>query len=393
MTSCVVSKKAKLFAGGSVQSNDFHKVVPYISAGSLMILEVEVNGVKAKFLYDTGAPNVISPELASKLNLKAKTTVNVKDSGGKKEQQECVIIDSLSLDGVQFYEMGAVVVNLAANDVLACMDIDGVFGANAMRQAYWELDFDMKNISFSNNISSLTDTAEFSILKFRTKNTGTPIVDMSLNGKEITNVTFDTGSNGHLKLPKGEFYETTQINKPSNFASAKGSTSYGVYGVAKSDTSFYRVIDTVKVANSIDILDLVIEFQGSSKLFGTKLMRNYEMILDWNSNNIYFKSKKENDYNEFSNFGFGLNFDNNKMFVGSLFFNSRAIEKLELGDQIIEINADNVEDIPDEYFCSMMFKNFLHTKYGSNLKLKIKRGEEILLVELNEEVRISLNAE
>ncbi len=386
--SCAPMKRSKLFKSGEVQQAEFSKTISCQTVGNLMIVDVIVNGQPAKFLFDTGAPNVISPELAAELNLKTETSVKVNDSGGNRETQECVMIDTLTLGGVNFMNLGAVVVNLQANDVIGCMKIDGIFGANSMRQAFWELDFENKNIRFTNNISNLSDTSEFSKLSFVPANSGTPRVTLSLDNVQIEKVTFDTGSGGHLKVPKSDFKKLKAKRNELKYISSIGTTSYGVYGLAKSDTTFYSLIDSVRIGSAVIEENMVVSFHNTSKLLGVRWMDNYKIILDWNSNAIYMKESTPYAYNSLDNFGFGLNFKDKGIFVGSLFFQSEAQNKLQIGDQILAVNGENFEKLPEEEYCAAMFDVSLSEKYGDEIEVKIKRGEEVSTVTLKKESRL-----
>ena len=56
----------------------------------LIILEVEMGGEPRRFLFDTGAPMVVSEELAEEFDMKVITKSYVKDSNGERKRQDYV---------------------------------------------------------------------------------------------------------------------------------------------------------------------------------------------------------------------------------------------------------------------------------------------------------------
>jgi len=376
----------KLLSGGSVATGDFFETVPYENVGQLAILNVEINGVKARFLFDSGAPNVISPELAAKLNLKTASSTKVLDSGGNKGTQDIVVLDSAKVGKIYFFNTAAIVQDLRSNDALSCMNIDGIIGANLMKEAYWEIDFQAKNLKFSNKITNLTDTAKMAILPFKTQISGTPMVDLRLNGTLIKNMIFDTGSNGDITVPNSEVKKIPFTAKEKPMVSIYGSTSYGVYGASPMDTVYFRKIDSLQIGNNLHLNNKVVNFRGDTKIIGMHLFENYTVIMDWNSKQIYFKEVKPYVYDEVSHFGFGLAIDKNLASVGNLILKSDADGKLRIGDRILTINGDDLENANETFFCPFIYDDQIRKAYGDSLKLKVKRGEEIFEIEVAKEL-------
>jgi hypothetical protein len=71
LAGCQSSKIYKLMQEGSVEQEQFYASVPFEFRAGIPVMQVEVNGEKGWFLFDTGAPNVISKKFAARLNLQA----------------------------------------------------------------------------------------------------------------------------------------------------------------------------------------------------------------------------------------------------------------------------------------------------------------------------------
>lgn len=376
-------KTARLLKKGEVEQQEFYKTLSFQTVGSLMVFEVEVNGVPARFLFDSGAPNVISPALYEKLKLKAVSSTTVKDSGGNKEKQEFVLLDSMSMGGVKFYNTLAAVVSLNSNDALACLNIDGIFGANAMRLAFWEMNSQKKEMTITNDISKLGDLSGMQVMNFTPKNSGSPKVEVSLNGLPVGYVTFDTGSNGHLDVPKSFAKLVPKTSQEKSTLTEVGATSFGVFGLGQGDTTFYRVIDTVRLGGSFELKTKIVEFRGNANLLGMKVLENYRVIFDWQSNKIYLEEQVPYLFQTMKSYGFGYVLQNNELTVGSVYLGSAADGKLQIGDRILEMGTTNLEGKNEVFFCPFMFEKKDSDYFGERVMMKIKRGESIMEVELD----------
>lgn len=92
--------QSKLFKKGIVQK-DIYFELPFEVFHGHIIVQAEVQGATQRFLFDTGAPNLISRKfLSDKMPAK---TLKVTDSQNQKGKMALGIIDSLTLGGVNFY--------------------------------------------------------------------------------------------------------------------------------------------------------------------------------------------------------------------------------------------------------------------------------------------------
>src|SRR5690554_2731746 len=62
---------SKIYNSGSITSSNYYSEVIYETRLDLIILPVQIRGETYQFLFDTGAPNVISNELSEILQVKA----------------------------------------------------------------------------------------------------------------------------------------------------------------------------------------------------------------------------------------------------------------------------------------------------------------------------------
>jgi len=380
---CQALKVNRLMSGGEAQQESFYVTVPIEFRVGVPIIEAEVNGVKGQFLFDTGAPIVISQEFAEKLNLKAKAKGGVRDSGGNYQAKQVYLeIDSINVGGVCFKNMGAVVQNLQSSDIFKCLDFDGIVGANLMRQAYWKINYTEETLSFSSDLSDLDLDSTYSSTNFSTLFTGTPSLHLHLNEIRVQKILFDTGSNKGFSLPLRylrQMEDSATVESTWEF----GSTSYGVGGKDQADTIFHAVVDTLQLG-SLLFPNTIAAFDKHSYTIGNDFLRHYDVILDWESNKIHMREVSAFNYTELKTLGFGVDLTNGQIRVGSIFAGSQAEEKLKKDDQIIRIDEYNFDPAPEGLICQLVNNRELQFTDRDSIDITVKRGEEKLNFKLEQ---------
>ena len=286
----------------------------------------------------------------------------------------------MNIGSVNFINTGAIIQDLNSSDIMECINLDGIIGANLMKESFWKINYENQTITLTNDISKLGILDEYKSLKFKAKISSTPLVNLSINGIEIKNITFDTGSNGQITLSQNIYHE---LKKDSllNSTFIKGSTTYGINGKAKSDTTYFAKIKNFRIGE-ISLNNKILKFRKHSDIIGTGFLKNFNVILDWKNKKIYLKKVKNYDYNSIRDFGFNPDLIDNKLFVGAIFNNSDSDGKLEIGDEILEINKTNFEKFSKLDFCELINNRKWEYEKSEKIKMKIKRGEEILIFEI-----------
>ena len=77
------AQKVRFNKGRSVQKN-YYTEVTYKELKSKLIIPVQIEGETYQFLFDTGAPNLISHFLKNQIKTKELNSVNVKDANDSK---------------------------------------------------------------------------------------------------------------------------------------------------------------------------------------------------------------------------------------------------------------------------------------------------------------------
>lgn len=243
----------------------------------VIFVPVTIEGETYRFLFDSGAPNVVSKELREKLNMKVLKRNPIRDSQGKTRHQNYVRVPSLELGGQVFEDFVAVESDLRFSPILNCLNFDGIIGANLMRKRFWEM-----NIADSTLIMSATKdnwdlkTKPIYRMPFTTKSTGTPVVQLGIKGKKVKGITFDTGSSGILSLPRSTY---DGLSPDSLVQKSYGFLSGGLFGSAL-DTAEEHVLP-FDFPDSTYYFPVEFESAKSAGLLGMRFMRHFKIFMDW----------------------------------------------------------------------------------------------------------------
>lgn len=377
LLTCSSSKTYQLMTSGSVENENFFEIIPFNYDAQLPIIEAEINGQSGRFLFDTGAPNVISREFAEKQKIKTLAYGTINDSGGHSlSKQSYVNLEKIALGNLVFKNTGAVIQDLGNSEVMKCLNLDGIIGSNLMRKALWKIDYKNKQISITDDLDNFNITKDYITISFKEKTQGTPLIDLNLDNVEVSNLTFDTGSNGDISLPT-KALKVLQKQKEVKSTYSVGSTSYGVGGKAKTDTLFYGIIDHLKIGNAT-INNKILEFSTHDDNIGNNYFENYDVILDWQNQKIYMLQLREYDYNSIENFGFGIDWQSDGLHVGSIYNNSDTKNKLKVGDKILSINEIRFEHLSNSDICDMFKQSDWGYKALEKIEVVIQRDEKIL---------------
>ena len=377
---------------GEVSTSNFIEYITFDYGAKVIVVEAIVNGHKGRFLFDTGAPNVISKEFAQNLKLEKLASGSVGDSGGNTlDNQSFVKIEDITIGTVSFKNTGAIIQDLGTSQVMKCLDLDGIIGANLMRNAFWKIDYRNRKIGFTDDLKHFNLTSDYLAIDFRDKTQGTPLIDLDINGVKVKNITFDTGSNGQISIPK-KALQVLQQKRAVTSTYAVGATTYGVGGKAKTDTLFYGIIDTIKLGNLI-LENKIIEFGTHSDNIGNKYFENYDLVLDWKNEKIYMLELQEYQYNSLEGFGFGVDWREDGVYIGALHNNSDAKTLLQIGDKIVKINTQDFLSIPNQDICKMFKENDWEYKKVDNIQITIIREGKKLEFDLEKKQLLPVNNE
>ncbi|KQK25579.1 hypothetical protein AR438_08205 [Chryseobacterium aquaticum] len=356
----------KFYEGGEVfLKNDIEKVT-LTFANELPLIKVGINGKTYQFLFDTGAPTVISSAVYEELNLKKKHKSSVRDSQKNKQQQIFTELPEMTVDQMVFKNIGAVVVDLQGPE-FGCLKIDGILGANQMSKLFWRINYSENMLEATKDLNKFPTKDYETVFTFTSRSQKTPILSAEILGKKM-NMTFDTGFTGAIKISENNFdHQNAKVKSVETY----GANSVGAFGTGKPQSSYYFKADDVMFAGQKFNNEIVMT--GNSNLLGNEFLKNFTFIIDWENNKIYIHRIKTVPV-KLESYGFAYRFIDNKAKV-VLVFREKNIP-LEIDDEILSINDTSFENLNKELSCQYLLQRV--EKSTDFIDVKVKRGDQIL---------------
>ena len=353
---CSSSKVYQLMSGGQVVNQNYKAIVPFEMRMGLIIVKVKIEGEEYDFLFDTGAPNVVSYELSEKLQLKPVGKTYTRGSQGQRNKVDYANLQKITIGEISYTETTAAIMNLKKAVVLDCMELDGILGANVMRNSIWQINYQKQQLTLTNSTDSLSFSNHLDTIPFIPQHTGTPKIKIQVGPVIQSGITIDTGASGHIDLNYNTYKKTkTRLpNMPKT--TGYGSSSSGIYGIGEPDTLVYFKPDSIQIGTVQLQNQICYASMGrTSSTLGTRFLENYIITLDWGRNQMVLDSVSKYDNSELKHLGFKPKFIDNSLRVGFLFTESHTgSNQMQLDDHILKIDSNDFTVITQQDFCELI---------------------------------------
>ena len=287
LNSCSISKAAKYLKEGKTDQENFKVTFPFETRNGWIIVPVEIENKNYKFILDTGTPTLVSKELAESLNMKAIDSVNASDVYNKAQKNKYTRIENIKIGTLDFVGTTALINDFNATPIWSSLNVDGFIGSNLMQHAVWDIDFNQKKITITDDESKLGLPENIIENKMFIGIAGLPSIACRVNGEKIWNFPVDLGYNGEIVIPFSEFEKQIKNGQISDFKKSNTQGVIGVYGKQNTTRESYTgIISEIEFGNSTIKNEKVYSEQYLEKRFGLDFFRDYRVILNWNSKKI-----------------------------------------------------------------------------------------------------------
>jgi len=374
LSACSLIKTISRLKSGEVAQKSFVKEIPFTEIDNIIIFEARVNGSAKpyRFIFDTGAPNVITPALAKELGLISGGEIKVSDSGEKKENLGNVMLDSVSIAGITFAKTLAFISDINKQPEIACFGADGIIGANLMRKAHWRIDYARKRITFTDELQKLSIPAGAVRVPFTPDTQGTPFITYTA-GEVKGDLAIDTGKNSeYISFSKKKEPPFTGLSIVK-----EGRASVGAFG-ARNDTTYFRRAKEVK-SGPWELGDIVyMTSEKSRPLLGSGFLSRTcnSFVLDWKNNLLHLDLKNEIPAQTFQTQGAGISAAEGKWFVANITYpeGKRSEVPVNVGEEVKAIDGKAVSAMD---YCAWAAGANDYIKTMNKMRLRILRdGKE-----------------
>lgn len=375
-------KTVGLINGTQIEQRHFFEEISFKEENGKIILPVEIQNNVYDFLFDTGAIAVIDNEVLKNLKSQKVTSQKVKDYVGKKSKLNYHKLEQVSIQNIHFRLAGVVGADFGLIKSKDCSGISGIIGANWMKKALWQIDFQQQKLRFTSRIDSLQIPANSDTIRFIPNLQGTPAFKFSTSNGMQKDMILDTGSPGNLSMPANGFSKEER-----NAALLKRfGLTYGIFG-SSLDSTFFIQLPTASIGHKLELSNPIVAMETSINkgVMGTAFLQNYLVTIDWQRQYIIFSPISSPEKKKVNNYGFGIELVNDKLIVSSVYKNALNQDQgLEYNDQILMINQRDLRQATQSDYCDLRLngKNgqddeaFIWVKVlrnGAELDFKVER--------------------
>ena len=346
-----------LSRGGEVFGSQAAYVIPIEYKSNMVFIEVEVNGVKRRFLVDTGATTVIDKSIYDKSEFEWVMNEVVHDADSRLDTVAIVKIRSLKIGSVEIQNTIAAVSDLSH---FKCLNVVGMLGANVLAHFDLEIDYDQQKLTLHQ------DPVEDSYLEaferrigFKENDQRIPLLTVSWKAKQVDkqtpdrwhvrNMTLDVGSGGGVSVQK--FYGTNP-----DFYDDKtwfyGFRTISLFGVSPVDTSYYLRLNDFRIDEEVFDNTIV---NSNSYVFnhvGNDFWEDYRVLISWHRKAVFLKRTTPESEAILPDHTISLYIVGDELIITGLYEHSRLHDEgLATGDRILSVNGVSMSDMTEEEFC------------------------------------------
>ena len=373
---------------GNIAQKEYLQKIPYRNINGKLFVPVDINGKTYNFVFDTGAPLVISHKLYQELNPKIIGKKNVEDASGRKKEMTFISLPVLNLQEITFIDTPGFVTHEASSDYIDafdCFEIDGIIGSNMLRNSVVQFDEQNKQIIITNDFKNLTkkDTVyRYQKMKLSSQQSN-PFIKIGLQKdkqRAFERVLFDTGDAAFYTMSTGAYnWFNKQKDIVSKIAESEGSFGWSVHGWDNKQNHLLLHVSELHLNNQTTFNDVVVTTTHGPSRIGSKLFQYGKVTLDYKKKRFYFESFDNTGTNKLSEGPWSIlpTWQNDKPVVGIIW--DKALEsQINLGDEIL-----SVDGIDTRSFSPCDLANFKNSsKEKRILELRDINTEEIKTVEI-----------
>ncbi|MCD0488200.1 retroviral-like aspartic protease family protein [Pedobacter sp. MC2016-14] len=329
-----------VFNKGGAERKDYYEEIPYELVNGVMFVTVEIEGLKRKFLFDTGAPVQITPELFKILKPKVDGKASTTDATGKKSSLPIVILKALKINQLSFAGIPALV---SGSNLYACWQVDGVIGSNLLRNSIVQLVPGRKVIILTDMEDKLALNKKSQIALVAGEPQSYPYFKIQLGDKADLEVGFDTGARTLLSLTEKDAKQFVAKDVVELISRGYGSNRMSIFGLQAADSLSRCSVPKLSIAGC-NFNNLVTETSKSSHTrIGAKLLDYGIVTLDFIHHFFYFEPVRNHIDLKEQLWPVKPIVSENKLVIGVVW--DKAKGKVLAGEQIVEIDGVSCENM------------------------------------------------
>ena len=323
--------------------------VPYREVAGYPVIDVTLgDGSRTvPMILDTGAPTIVSAEVAEVFGSGSAGTVSTASVDGQVVTSEIVTLPLLSIGGAAFTDVGAVVGAIEPGNPFYCLTDAGFIGASLMQTGVWRIDPGAGTVTIAasaDDLPGLDDAVRFDFAR-ASDVSPSPLVELPV-GEGTLRVLLDTGSDGWLAVSPGDLDSVGGVLRTDAPAQEVLATTFE--GITGSRIAWSSATVGLGEPRTMPIatVDTLPDGQGNA---GTDLLRHFIVTLDWGEDVVYLQPLDEAPAPSVPASA-SVAWDEGFV-VGSRVLGQPGAEALELDTSVEAIEDRDVSRAPFDDFC------------------------------------------
>jgi predicted aspartyl protease len=333
----------------SVDTSDLPVTVPYRDVAGYIVLDVTLgDGSRTvPMILDSGAPTIISEALAEVFAGGEAGSIATTSADGQVISSSVVTLPTVSIGGVSFRDVGAVVGAIEPGNPFSCITDAGFIGTSLLQAAVWQIDPVAGEITIAASADGLEhiDGAERIEFIRASEVSASPVIEARA-GTQVLSLLVDTGSDGWITVnPRDINDEQLPADAPSRSVLVSGANGSFLTSVrwTKSELDLGGGPATLPVATA----DVLPERQGN---IGTDYLAGHVVTIDWTEDVVYLDPIAD-EHAPTPPMSASLGW-NDGYVLGAFVEGLPGADVLTLGAPVVAIDGRDVSDVPFDDFCS-----------------------------------------
>ena len=308
------------------------------------------------FMFDSGAPVLLAADVADQFAGDPVGGISTRAVDGTIEQSDVVVVDRLTLGDAAFLDVAGPVGWVDEGNPLACVTTSGLLGANLMKDAVWQIDYQAERIGIHPSTAGLDHIDEAIALEFRadTETSPSPVVELPV-GEETLTFLLDTGSDGALTMHPADL-ESIGLSLPED-APTLTILGAGAAGTFTTDLSYLDV--GLSLGDSITTYPVAVSetMQTGVGNIGNTFLREFVVTIDWPGRTVYLDpvAADRSIGGPAEPSAAGIAWDGERVVVGSLVRGGPSEQAgLELGEVVTAVGATDLQAPTFDDFCALL---------------------------------------
>lgn len=344
---------------GSGNLKTFCDTIPFQYINGKMVVSVQINNLSKRFIFDTGAPLLISDDLQQEMKNKVTGKVSVEDVAGNVVKEQTILIRSFKLGNIPFENSKATVYQKQKTGLLKCFDIDGIIGSSILKNSIVHIDLGKRLMVITDRIENIPLTNPFQT-KMKLDDSKRPFINIDIGQGTTVNALFDSGSDKFFLLSMDGYQEIKKASAVSILNEGFGSISSGLYGAGEAAKVYRVLINQLNFGKTSikNVITTASELKNKNAI-GMGLAEFGSITLDYIHKTFYFSPTSTDQILSTPSF-FGVTpLLSNGQYVAGIVYQNSPAEKLGMktGNRLLKINQYEVADGPSQNLCELFLSN------------------------------------